>query len=99
MFCPRCGAATEVRDSRLYCTGTDMDFSEVVAGELTSVVDSAPDPPTPSKVKWGGKWFCPADATRMHELGGIVECPNCRRSLPPRLLYGLIEFHVHPRRR
>jgi len=33
----------------------------------------------------------------MHEANGQVTCPTCERSMPPRLLYGLVEFHVHPK--
>src|SRR5207244_3226699 len=61
MFCPRCAAPTQVRDGRLYCTATDMDFSMVVSKELTNLVANAPAAGVPSKVKWGGTWRCPAD--------------------------------------
>jgi len=73
-----------------------MDFSEVVAAELTAVAQEPPHDPEPSTVRWGGQWHCPADAEPMVEDAGRVTCPRCSRSLPPRLLYGLIEFHVHP---
>jgi hypothetical protein len=96
MFCPRCGAPTEVRDARLYCTATDMDFSEVVHNELLAFVSSPPAQSDRSEVRWGGNWHCPFDATRMQENHGRLTCPACGRSLPPRLLYSLIEFHVHP---
>ncbi|MFF3510398.1 hypothetical protein [Streptomyces sp. NPDC002573] len=31
----------------------------------------------------------------MHEEQGRVSCPECERHLSRRLLYQLIEFHVH----
>lgn len=97
MYCPRCGAPTEVRESRLYCTSTGMEFSEVVHRELDLVVDSPPQDEERSSVRWGGSWHCPADATVMDEREGRVSCPACDRSLPGRLIYGLSEFHVHPK--
>jgi len=33
----------------------------------------------------------------MIEVGGVVVCRTCDRTLPARLLYQLIEFHNHPR--
>lgn len=84
-----------MRDGRLYCTATDMDFSIVLSKELTNLVANAPAAGVPSKVKWGGTWRCPADGTYMTEVDGIVACQACKRSLPPRLLYGLVEFHNH----
>jgi uncharacterized Zn finger protein (UPF0148 family) len=98
MFCPRCGAPTEVREGHLYCTATEMDFSQVARQELTAVAERPPVEPEPSSVRWGGSWRCPADASLMSEADGHVTCPTCDRSLTPRLLYDLIEFHVHPRR-
>lgn len=96
MYCPRCGAPTEVRESTLFCSSTGMDFSEVVHRELELVVASPPQDVARSSVRWGGSWHCPADATLMDEHEGRVSCHTCHRSLPGRLIYGLIEFHVHP---
>lgn len=97
MYCPRCGSPTEVRASYLVCTATGMDFSQVVRRELAELVASKPTTSETSQVRWGGSWYCPADATPMNEVEGRVICPSCDRSLPPRLLYQLIEFHVHPK--
>lgn len=79
----------------LYCTATKMDFSQVVGEELMELVANPPTPPTAAHVKWGGSWHCPADGTPMREIDGAVTCDACERSLPPRLLYGLVEFHIH----
>jgi hypothetical protein len=87
------------RGDRLYCEATGMDFSPIVADELAAVADQPPAEPERSQVQWGGRWRCPADAKPMVEQDGLVRCPRCGRSLPPRLLYGLIEFHDHPRSR
>jgi hypothetical protein len=97
MFCAWCGASTEVRESRLVCIATGMDFSEMARRELVSVAESPPRDVGRSRVRWGCSWHCPADATLMNEAEGRVTCPTCGRSMPPRLLYGLIELHVHPK--
>ncbi len=96
MFCPWCGASTEIRDGYLYCSATGMEFSAVVHRELTAIAHSPPASAEPTEIRWGGGWRCPADSSLMVEADGRVICPTCKRTLPPRLLYGLIEFHVHP---
>ena len=94
VYCPWCGARTEVRESLLVCAATGMDFSGVVRRELKLVAASPPLAAKRSDVRWGGSWYCPADATLMEEAEGRVSCPTCARTMPPRLLYGLVEFHV-----
>lgn len=74
-----------------------MEFSEVAHRELASLVDAPPIDLQPSSVRWGGSWHCPADATLMDEAKGVVRCAACGRSLAPKLIYRLVEFHVHPR--
>jgi len=64
---------------------------------LAAVADNPAQEPQDSTVHWGGRWHCPADAEPMAEQDGRVTCPRCSRALPPRLLYDLIELHVHPR--
>lgn len=73
-----------------------MDFSLVAQQELTAVAEGPPTQSEPSRTQWGGHWHCPADGESMIEAEGRVVCPACLRQLPPRLIYGLIEFHVHP---
>jgi uncharacterized Zn finger protein (UPF0148 family) len=97
MFCPWCGALTEVREGRLCSTATAMEFSEAARRGLAAVAETPAAEPQPSGVRWGGSWHCPADASLMIEVDGHVTCPTCDRSLPPRLLCSLVEFHVHPR--
>jgi uncharacterized Zn finger protein (UPF0148 family) len=96
VFCPRCGSTTSESDGRLICDGSGMDFSLAVRDALTEVVVRPAEAGDASKVRWGGTWHCPADATRMIEADGRVTCPSCKRALPPRVIYQLIELHVHP---
>lgn len=88
----------ELEDGRLVCRLGDMDLSQHAQDGLVSVVRSGPLEVAPSRVRWGGSWYCPADGSRMREAGGRVVCPGCSRVLPGGLLYELIEFHVHRRR-
>jgi hypothetical protein len=32
----------------------------------------------------------------MNELDGRISCPTCRRFLPWKLIYQIVEFHNHP---
>jgi hypothetical protein len=92
-----CGAPTEVRDSRLYCTATGADFSVAAHRDLTSIVESGPSDGEPTAVRWGGMpWYCPADGTAMTYAGGVMGCGTCARVLPERLLYVLLESNFHP---
>lgn len=73
-----------------------MDFSPVVAEELKRYVALPPQDVPAASFRWGGGWFCPADAIVMTEVDGRVVCPSCARAMPGRLIYNLVEFHVHP---
>ncbi len=95
VFCPRCGAVTELREDTRYCTRTGMDFSKVVGDELVRLVTDPPASVDRSDIKWGGRWNCPADGTRMSEADGRVTCGGCGRCLTRSLMYQLIELHVH----
>lgn len=83
-------------NGHLVCSASAMDFSEVLAAELKALVSDPPRTPVNSEVRWGGPYYCPADGATMAEANGIVMCPTCGRSLTPRMIYQLIEFHVHP---
>jgi hypothetical protein len=74
-----------------------MELSQVVASELAEIVRAEPAEPKASTVLWGGEWHCPADGRRMIETDGQVVCPACARNLPPKVLYQMIELHVHAR--
>jgi hypothetical protein len=54
MFCPRCGSLTEVREDRLYCLASGMDFSPVVRQELTTVAESPRTEVDAVSIRWGG---------------------------------------------
>jgi hypothetical protein len=49
----------------------------------------------PSKVNWGGDWWCPGCGSRVveHEPGEL-RCPKCHRALHD-LAWELIEIHFH----
>lgn len=87
LYCPYCGDPLEIADEEVTCRRERMGLSRVVQDELTQIVEST--------IRWGGRWHCPADGEQMVELNGMVICPTCRRCLPGRTLYGLIEFHPH----
>lgn len=89
---------TNLENGVLVCDRTGADVSLVASEELRQVALSDPDEPAaPSTVRWGGRWHCPLDGSPMAETGGIVSCSSCRRAIPGRLLYQLIEFNAHPR--
>jgi hypothetical protein len=98
MQCPWCGGEMTERDGTFVCSATGLDMSRKASEELRDVVASVPDRSVaePGTIRWGGSWHCPADGALMIEAEGVVKCPDCRRALPGRLLYHLIEFHVHP---
>lgn len=98
LHCPRCGDRLLRRDGDLWCgtgrTGlsanVDAELMELVTAEPSKVFDRS------HSVRWGGKWFCPFDGSRMRfDDSGLPACPYCERVLPGGLLYQLIEFHVH----
>lgn len=96
MFCARCGSTAEVRNGVLVCSATGSDFSEHATRELSAIVASEPGEVHDLKVRYGSRWYCPADGSAIDEVNGRVMCSVCRRSLPGRLLYVLIEFNYHP---
>lgn len=96
VFCPRCGSPTERLDGGLTCAATRTVFSEWVESELHRYVETTTTDVPAAHIKWGGGWFCPADATVMEEAHGRVSCPACARTMTGRLLYNVIEFHDHP---
>jgi hypothetical protein len=97
MYCPRCGAPTEVRDSWLTCTATGADFSVQAYRDLTSMVETEPTEDKRSAGHGGSMpWFCPADGSRLEYVSGTVTCGVCARVLPQRLRYALLEFNFHP---
>jgi hypothetical protein len=82
-------------DGVLTCRKGGMELSQVIQRELEDIVLSPPRPGEPKAIRWGGRWHCPADGERMVEHDGIIRCPTCKRCLPGRVIYGLVEFHVH----
>jgi hypothetical protein len=72
-----------------------MALSLSVQRDLVEWVDVGFDPPPSASFRWGGIWYCPADGHRVRESDGRVCCPACGRCLTSRLLYELIEFHMH----
>lgn len=96
MYCPRCGSAAPIRDGYLVCRASGMDFSAEMTALLIAIADKAPALPSASSVNWGGSWHCPLDGVGMVWAEGLPLCPSCSRTLPPDVLYSLIEFHWHP---
>ncbi len=74
-----------------------MGLSQVMRTELEAIAQADPMTPDATEVRWGGRWHCPVDGTRMVEAKGRVRCPVCQRFLPGRVLYELIELHPHKR--
>jgi hypothetical protein len=97
--CPRCGDALEAVADEVTCRQGKMGLSQVVWSELQAIAQSAPSTPDAAEIRWGGRWHCPVDGTRMVEADGRVGCPVCQRHLPGRVLYALIEFHPHVKTR
>lgn len=95
IFCPCCGSPTELSDSWLTCSATRTEFSTSVASELHRYVETPPQAVPAVSFRWGGSWFCSADATAMVETDGRVSCLACGRTMPNMLLYSIIKFHVH----
>lgn len=100
LYCPRCGALLEAYGATRRCPVGDMELSVRVNEILEADFGTGSTPKTQSigKTRWGGRWFCPADASPMSEWGGTVGCRQCGRSLSHGTIYQLVEYHVHARR-
>jgi hypothetical protein len=73
-----------------------MDFSKSVRDQLVQFESGVPSFVAPAAHRWGGTWYCPVDGSHMAQVEGAVRCRRCRCVMSGRLLYELIEFHVHP---
>jgi hypothetical protein len=96
MFCPKCGDQLERRENELTCLRGEMALSPLMETGLDAAFVSRTvvpgDDPLPFQV--GGNWFCPGDAERMIEVGGVIRCPTCERSLN-HFVSQLVERHPH----
>src|SRR5262245_11590714 len=84
------------------CSTTGALYSRLASAELQAIVDGCPGtdaPVGPQSAapgwRWGGAWFCPADAHPMTETDGMISCGACGRSLPGWLVHQLIELNPH----
>lgn len=97
VHCPRCGDVLGPMAGTLGCARDQMELSAVAEAALISIAMSEPVSPErpPGAFRVGGVWHCPADGQRMVETSGGIRCPTCTRSLPPGVVYQLVEVHFH----
>jgi hypothetical protein len=91
------------REPEYACSATGALYSRMASAALRAIVDGGAEPgggpvgPASSGPgwRWGGAWFCPADARPMSESDGVIGCRACGRSLPGPLVHQLIELNPH----
>ena len=80
----------------LKCAKGNMELSEDLSAKLFAAFITLDAPKATKKLNlvFGGKWFCPRDASPMEEKNGFVTCQSCGRSLNE-FLFTLIRGYPH----
>lgn len=96
IYCPQCGNPMELRDTELWCSSGQMGLSRAVEQMIKDSFFSdepviADDNPaaTPSD------FHCPRCGQELIKAKLGLYCYGCRRIMPFRLQYELIELHPH----
>lgn len=101
VHCPRCGDVLYTRPDpnwTLECRKGAMGLSDKGTEWIKDYCERTADPAADrtTTVSWGGRWFCPVDGMRMDTSPTeLPRCAWCSRVMDGRLVYHLIEMHVH----
>ena len=88
----------EREDRRLVCRSTESDLAEHARAQLEAIVDDPEPSSEPAQnphMRWGCRWFCPADGSPLRETKATLVCDECGRMIPAGLVYELVEFNHH----
>lgn len=93
VYCPCCGESMTENEGVLSCENS-LEMSPADTQALKTWISQKPEEQL-FGYQVGGSWFCPACGTSCsEEKRGLVQCPNCRRSLSV-IMRTLVERFKH----